>query len=62
MLFHFICYQESKRGLTTVWKIKTKIFIEKQPVRGIRGNSCVLKEAATASYSWKINVPQILLT
>ena len=28
----------------------------------MRGNSCVLKEAATASYSWKINVNQILLT
>ena len=26
---------------------------KKQPVRVIRKNSCMLKEAATASYSWK---------
>ena len=44
------CLKNEKE--TTYWKKK------KQLVRTIRGNSCMLKEAATASYSWKRDVPQ----
>ena len=32
-------------------------FKKKQPVRVILENSCMIKEAATLSNSWKINVP-----